>query len=127
MFLWLRKYLERVRERGEPYYTPFSLRLTNDGFQVIFKETQRIEDTIRWDDIIEIRTYKRDCFSYDKICLLFIINRHVPTEIAEGFEGFIEISEQMCRHFPTISADWYSDVMLPAFATNDTRLYFRQD
>lgn len=101
--------------------------LDSEGFSILETDTSAIIFTVRWDSVRAIRMYKRDLFSYDMICLGFQLNDKSWVEVWERSDGFLEVGERMREVFPGISAEWYSEVMLPAFATNDTLLYRRDD
>ena len=126
MLAWLHRYLERVRERRIPYSDRFGVEMTQEGFRIIEKKTKQVLEELCWSDVVEIWTWKRDYFAYDQICLVFTVtSRQKMIEIEEGFDGFVDVMTGLCEQFPGIPETWYSDVMLPAFATKETLLYRR--
>ncbi|MEM6503985.1 MAG: hypothetical protein AAF711_00815 [Planctomycetota bacterium] len=82
----------------------------------------RPQQAFKWSEVSEIRTYKVDCFAYDDICLRFRIgdNWYEVSEQDDIFRSVVETVEQI---FPGIPTNWYSEVMLPAFDTNDRLLW----
>ena len=76
----------------------------------------------RWDDIVEIQTYKIDLLIYDDICLAFKAAGWWY-EISESDIGFSQLTRAMQERFPSIDPQWYFTVMLPAFAPNRRTLW----
>ncbi len=82
------------------------------------------ELAFRWDAVQSVRTFKRDCFSVDCICLAF----ETPegwievTEEMNAFGSFTEAVERNLPGFPP-QPDWWPQVMFPAFATNERELW----
>jgi hypothetical protein len=75
----------------------------------------------------KIETYKRDLFSVDMICLDFSTDAHgVVCSAGDEMEGFNELATQLTHYFPSIPADWWSEVASPAFATKHRILYERE-
>lgn len=111
----------RLRQENEKEYGRLIL---NEGGFYLLKDDKR-EFAIRWADIRTIRTFKRDMFAYDMICLAFEIGEDEWVEIWESMVDFTRITEKMHAEFPTIPEDWHSVVMLPAFETNDRILWNR--
>lgn len=84
------------------------------------------EVAFRWDDVKTVKTFKRDYFSVDCICLAF-----------ETPDGWIEVNEDMKPFGPFLDAveralpgfppqtDWWIQVMKPAFAPNERELWKR--
>jgi hypothetical protein len=80
--------------------------------------------SFQWPDVDEIRTYKRDLFTTDMICLAFLVaDRWI--EISEDDDGFTALTEMMAAKFPAIPVDWYAEVMQPTFAMNERTLWKR--
>jgi hypothetical protein len=84
------------------------------------------EASFRWDVVTTVKTFKRDYFAVDCICLAF-----------ETPDGWIEVNEDMKPFGPFLDAvecylpgfprqkDWWRQVMLPAFASNERELWKR--
>ena len=78
----------------------------------------------RWAEVDEAVTFKRDCYIYDDIRLAFrLADRWV--EISEESPEWSDLAAAMESHLPGVPADWYLEVMMPAFATN-FRVLFRK-
>ncbi|MEM7677894.1 MAG: hypothetical protein AAF449_18000 [Myxococcota bacterium] len=75
-----------------------------------------------WSDVDEIRTYKVDCFAYDDICLGFRVGDYWY-EVSEEDGIFRSVVETIEQRFLGIPSNWYREVMLPAFETNDRLLW----
>ena len=90
------------------------LRVTDDEVIVCCagSETSRF----RWDEVLEVVTFKRDFGSYDDIRLAFRLDE-VWVEVSEESEGWSTLAEAMAKRIPGIPAEWYSAVMFPAFET----------
>ncbi len=87
--------------------------------------------SMHWSDIQRAVVFKRDCFTFDCICLVLF-----RTD-ATGIETVIELNEEMARwnslieslpkHLPgcLAFADWFSKVAFPACETNATEIFSR--
>jgi len=74
--------------------------------------------TVLWSDVRAIATYKADLLTYDDIRLAFEIDSDRSLAISEedpAFQKFVTAIEQ---RFPGIPADWFENVMKPAFKEN---------
>lgn len=97
--------------------------VTDLDFTLLDERDPETHDTVSWNEVAEIQTYKYDLWSTDEICLAFTIDGKSWTEISEEVQGFGELCRAMSEHFPTIKENWFREVMLPAFATNHRMLY----
>lgn len=103
-------------------HTCFKFTVNELGFHA-YRESPAASFDIRWDDVIEIRTYKHDLFAIDTICLAFVMTQpDAGIEIWEEDEGYKEVVSAMERRFP-IPDDWWRKVAFPAFVTNERVLY----
>jgi hypothetical protein len=106
-----------TRPRVSP--TPIIL-LSDDGFSL----GDRGLLTVRWADVQEIVTFKRDLVSSDSIRLAFRTKDDpVYVEASEEMAGFDQLVVAMNAHFPEIPTDWLEQVTQPPFATNERRLF----
>jgi hypothetical protein len=105
--------------------TTHVVHVSSDGFKVCARGSASPEASMRWDEVICVRTYKLDLFTVDCICLLFERAGAAPVQVSEEWEGFVELMERMRERFPSIPSDWYMKVMQPAFERNETVLYER--
>jgi len=101
------------------------IHMTETGFALLDADTRAAIRTVGWTDISRIQTYKLDLLTTDCICLLFGVGStdEQPVQISEEWKGFSELLVGLPRAFPSIPANWYAEVMTPAFGTNLTVLY----
>jgi hypothetical protein len=94
---------------------------TNSGFKIDNSEE------IKWSEMQAMFGYKRDLWTEDEICLDIFTkeNKHfIVTEEALGWDIFLgKIAEQ----FPKINRNWHFDIVFPAFKTNLTLLYEKEN
>lgn len=76
----------------------------------------------RWQEVSEIRTYKVDCLCYDDIRLVFSAGEFWY-EVSEQDSAFVTVVAEMEQRFVGIPADWFTEVMMPPFETNDCVLW----
>lgn len=119
MIGFLRHLLNRLRSRP----TVQTVRVSNRVVSLLIGD--REYDHFRWDEILEIVTFKRDLFIHDDIRLAFRLD-HGWLEVGEDAQGWSELTEQMRRQFPEIPTDWYTTVMFPPFETCYRLLYKRE-
>jgi len=100
------------------------IRLVDGGLDLVSPVDQRIVASVRWSDVSRIQTYKMDLLTTDCICLLFEFrDGKPPVQISEEWIGFAELFDPLSTAFPSIPADWYMEVMTPAFETKQRVLY----
>jgi hypothetical protein len=75
-----------------------------------------------WSDIVEIRAFKLDLFSYDEVRFAISLRNGTFVELSEERPGFYAFLEALKLRFPTVEG-WEQQVMHPAFAANETVLY----
>jgi hypothetical protein len=78
----------------------------------------------RWDEVREVVTFKRDFGVRDDVRLAFRLADDW-VEVSEEDEGWSALAEAMAKHLPGIPAEWYLEVMTPAFETNYRVLFSR--
>ena len=79
-----------------------------------------------WDDVTEIRAFKRSLWIVDDVRLAS--ETQVGWyEFSEEEQGFGGLGEKMREIFPKIPAEWFAEVLQPPFATNEKTLYRRQE
>ena len=100
------------------------IRLVEGGFDVVSSEAASAVASVRWQNVLRVHTYKIDLATTDCICLAFEFNSGTtPVQVSEEWAGFAELFAPLAAAFPTISPDWYAEVMTPAFKTNHRVLY----
>ena len=81
---------------------------------------------LRWQEIEEVRAFKRDLFSIDLICLVFKksgIDEYY--EAHEEMAGYHDLLEAMQKHLPKFTLVWMFDVSVPAFKRNERIIWTR--
>jgi hypothetical protein len=117
----VKAFFQRLSVGGRPL--PQRVVLSDQGFQLYPGDASHAAASVLWDDVIEIRTYKWDMFSYDDICLAFTTNGESWTEVSEEADGWVDLGRAMCERFTDVPANWLLEVMTPAFETNLRVLY----
>jgi hypothetical protein len=85
-----------------------------------------VDSTLRstafsWNEVTEIRAFKRDLSIVDDIRLAFQV-RGGWYEFSEDQPGFDALDRTIREVFPEVPTDWFWDVAQPPFATNETIL-----
>ncbi|MCY2932081.1 MAG: hypothetical protein NTV86_21830 [Planctomycetota bacterium] len=99
------------------------LPLTDDGF--VTPPPGRREE-VRWEQVVEIDTYKEDMGSSDLICLLFTLADGRRVTIHEQTSGWMPLTEEMEKRFG-IDPKWWWDIQRPTFAQKFTVLWRSAD
>ncbi len=94
-----------------------------DGFS--YKSNDKVKK-IEWLEIDVLTAYKADLLTYDEICLEIVCGDLVLT-ITEETPGWANFVLRTKSIFPSIPVDWDSQIVQPAFATNQTTLYQKED
>ena len=118
--------MERVSKRMQNVTSRISL--IESGLAVTFTSSNgesRIEE-IDWVNIEKVIAYKRDCYSFDLMCLAIVVAENA-LEITEEIEGWDDLLDRAPGFLPgwQSKADWYQGVMLPAFKTFATTIFSR--
>ncbi len=107
--------LSRARPRA-------TIRLLDDGFAVDRDEVEIFR--VRWEEVLEIVTFKRDLLTTDCVCLAFRCSeRNVYSEVNEEIPGFAQLIDELPYRFAAIDSEWFNKVTQPPFATSFTRLH----
>jgi hypothetical protein len=120
----LKSFIARIRRRSTPRLGR-SISLRDGGF-LVHPTGQPVEkaSVLKWQEITQITAFKRDCFSYDLICLL-IGGALTIVEINEedaGWDAFLQAAQENLPGLVPTNI-WWIEVMQPAFATNPTTIY----
>lgn len=129
----MKRFLRKVREwiksrRQGRTRTGYEIVTDDAGCRVkwltIENETGGV--SFRWDAVISVKTFKRDLFAVDCICLAFETPEgwFEVNEDMQPFGAFLEVVERNLPGFPP-QKDWWMQVMLPAFAPNERELWRR--
>ena len=119
---WLSDGVARLRHGRTPNKS-HRLVPVPDGFEL--RSDGKILHSVRWEDVILIRTYKRDLVTFDSVQLAVTLVDGEAREYSEHTDGFMTVVDSMQARFPEIPADWYLAVMFPAFERNERILWSR--
>ena len=96
---------------------------TEDGFTITLKELKKI----KWTQIQSIFAYKVDLLTTDEICIDVFCDYDISFRVTEETAGWFVFLERLKEQFPTIEEDWNINIAQPAFATNLTLVYDREN
>ncbi len=91
---------------------------SDDGFTFLNK-------LYRWNDISTVFTFKLDLYTSDEICVDIFMIDNSSLRIDESTPGWFQFTKQLNHHL-SISDEWESNVIHPAFATNLTLPFDKQ-
>ncbi len=101
------------------------IQTSDDGLEVVWEDGRA--EAMKWSEVDRVFTYKVDCFTYDMIWLAFERRGYDEAlHIREETEGFQNLMSALGSVFPDVTAEWYVNVMQPAFAENCTVLFERK-
>ncbi len=81
-----------------------------------------------WGEVEKVLAFKRDNFSKDEICLLFVCERDQCLEVTEEDQGYRQVGSLNCEIICLASRpseEWFMNVAFPAFKTNTRMLWER--
>jgi hypothetical protein len=80
----------------------------------------------KWTEVLKVTAFKRDCFAYDCVCIVFEA-AGMQLEVDEEMDGWEAMIAALPNYLPGIrtSEQWWNEVVHPAFATNVTHLFLR--
>lgn len=80
-----------------------------------------------WGQVEKVLAFKKDNFSTDEICLLFVRENDQCIEVSEEDQGYNELIAELKNHLPGFPPleEWFVNVAFPAFKTNPTTLWQR--
>ena len=96
---------------------------TDTGFIISLTDIKHIE----WNQIQSIFGYKLDLMATDEICIDVFCDDNVLFRVTEETPGWSVFIERLKEQFSTIEEDWNINITHPAFATNLTLLYDREN
>jgi hypothetical protein len=82
---------------------------------------------MKWTEISRIVAFKEDLFAYDLLCIA-LTDPNGTIIVDEEMEGFDEMIRALPLRVPGVPAveDWWLGVIQPAFATNFTVIFHRE-
>jgi hypothetical protein len=81
---------------------------------------------IEWTDIEILNVYKVDLIITDEICMDIVFN-NLQITITEETQGWYQFVEKTKDVFPTISKNWDTEIINPAFEKNFKTIFQRED
>jgi len=119
----LKNVISRMTRKPKPEIV--QIQTSDDGLEVTWEDGRA--EAMKWSEVDRVFTYKVDCFTYDMIWLAFERRGHDEAlHIREETEGFQNLMSALGKVFPEVNAEWYVNVMQPAFAENLTVLFERK-
>ncbi len=105
------------------------IEIIENGFSISFKQKKEtINKIINWNHIKEIIAYKRDLFTTDLICIGFHLTGDGNLyEVHEEMLGYKKLAETIESRFEVNPKDWWSKVAFPAFETNATVIWQKEN
>ena len=84
---------------------------------------------VSWQDVIRVQAFKRDLYAVDLICTELILRDDRALEINEEMDGWDSLVQKLPEYLPGCKKfhEWFMDVAIPAFETNETTLYQRDE
>lgn len=82
---------------------------------------------MHWPDVIRVEAFKRDLYTVDQVCLLFITTDGLGFEIHEEMSGWDTLVQALPTYLPGCQTfgEWFLTVIFPAFELNLTVIYER--
>jgi hypothetical protein len=112
-----KEFSERVEDLGIFRYSDksFVIRLDRSNYD------------IQWTEIQSILGYKLDLLTTDEICLDIFCDNKISFTVTEETAGWFGFLKRIKEQFPTIEPDWSFNIQSPAFTTNLTLIYDRDN
>ena len=123
--------LQQIKDgtyESEAEPSPIRLSWNAKGFTISDSETEKTV-LVHWEKICRAEAFKRDLLAYDEVCVAFDLNGDSAIEINETMDGFTDLMEAAPTYLAGFVAfsDWYMNITTPAFETNLTPLFERQE
>lgn len=96
-----------------------AISVLEDGFSINLPTGIK---TVLWKEIEEIHAYKADMMTYDEICMDIHLSESILT-ISEETLGWDLLVSALYSVFPSITKNWETLIIKPAFTTNEIILY----
>lgn len=115
---------QKSKEYGEILVELGYFSYSDDGFRV---QIEAIQNDIKWLNIQAIFAYKLDHYTEDEICLDVFCDNNISFKISEEIAGWYIFIDKMALHLPNIHQNWNCEITQPAFETNLTLLFEREN
>lgn len=96
----------------------------DSGFSI---NTTKGVHSIEWSEIKSMLGYKEDNYATDRICLDVFCDNDKSFKITEETLGWFRFLDHSKKVLPTIDKSWEIEISTPAFETNLTVVYDRQN
>jgi hypothetical protein len=124
IFIGTKEYKEQIdKDYNDRLVDNGIFRYTETGFAITLTNTKNIE----WKKIQSIFAYKLDLMTTDEICIDIFCDDNISFRVTEETAGWFVFLERLKEQFPTVEEDWNVSIAHPAFATNLTLLYDREN
>jgi hypothetical protein len=129
-FKWVKdtdskEFRAQTKEEFEKIYNDNGIFTYNDkGFSIM---TDKGIKLIEWTEIKSMLGYKEDHFATDSICLDVFCDNDKSFKITEETSGWFRFLDHSKKALPTIDKSWEIEISTPAFKTNLTIIYDRQN
>jgi hypothetical protein len=97
---------------------------SHNGFSI---KTNKGIQTIEWTEIKSMLGYKEDHYAIDSVCLDVFCDNDKSFKITEETLGWFRFLDHSKKVLPTIDKSWEIEISTPAFETNLTVVYDRQN
>ncbi len=111
-------------------YQTHTITVDESGFTVTpVKTASPTPVSMRWDEVHRVAAFKRDQFTVDLLCLFFFGSDDTGVEVHEDMEGWKKLIEKLPTHLAGCIpwSAWFSAVAFPAFETNLTDIYVKNE
>ena len=120
-----KKFIAQTKKEFERIYNDNGIFTFNDnGFSIM---TDKGMQTIEWTEIKSMLGYKEDHFATDNICLDVFCDHEKSFRITEETSGWFRFLDHSKKALRTIDISWEVEISTPAFETNLTVVYDRQN
>jgi len=97
---------------------------TTNGFIVKIDNKNK---TVKWHEIISMTAYKKDKYTYEDIYIDILLLDKSIFSINEETKGWLQFLVRTKTEFSTINQFWENKILLPAFETNRTLIYHKNN
>ncbi|MEM7146848.1 MAG: hypothetical protein AAF591_17080 [Verrucomicrobiota bacterium] len=124
----IRDRLQGLKEKNQP--TPITLSHDSEHLKLegINKEKKKDSILFSWNEIVGAYAYKLDLYTVDCICIKLELTGGRELSLNEemiGWHSLIEAFPKYLSGFKKME-DWFMEVASPAFETNLTKLYTKE-
>ncbi len=120
-----KEFKEQTTKEFNEIYNDNGIFTFNDaGFSI---KTTHGDYELEWTDIDSMLGYKEDHYTADSICLDVFCTKDRNFKISEETPGWFRFLSHSKKALPAIDKSWEIELSMPAFETNLTVVYDRQN